>query len=104
MGILHELIHYASIQRIVSREDLEIHFSWKTITPFVYYKKPLRADTYRIFVSAPIIVLGLLPMIIGLSIGNEWFTIYGAIGVAIGMGDIIELVKTMRVPKNQLID
>ena len=104
MGILHELIHYASILRKVSREDLEIHFSWKTVTPFVYYKKPLKANTYRIFVASPIIVLGLLPIIIGLAIGNELLTIYGAIGISIGTGDIIELVKTIRVSKNQLIN
>jgi len=104
MGIIHEMIHYFVLKGRVPKEALEIHFSWKTITPFVYYKRSLRPNLYRLFVIAPVIVLGLFPATVGLATGHEYITLYGAIGIAIGTGDMIEIIRTINVPSDQMID
>jgi hypothetical protein len=78
--VIHELIHGISWV-IFGRKPfsaITFGFQWKTITPYAHLKEPVDVSAYRIGAFLPGFVLGILPYILSLVLGNGdlfWFSL-----------------------------
>ena len=95
--IIHELIHGVFFAKYAERGFKSIKFGilWKTLTPYCHCKEPLKIKEYIVALLAPLIILGILPAIIGLSIGNIALLIFGIFFSGAAAGDIMiyQLIK-----------
>jgi hypothetical protein len=98
--IVHELIHGLSWALFGRKPLSAIHFGihWKTLTPFAHCSQPMRASAYRVGAGMPAIVLGLLPSIYGLLVGDGSWALYGMIFLIAATGDYIVLWVIRDVP------
>lgn len=90
--VLHEGLHgvgYAWGE--ASWNDVQMGMNWTALTPFARCEVPLRAESYRIAVALPGLVLGVIPLGIGLSTGYWLATFYGFLMLVAAAGDILML-------------
>ena len=92
-AIVHELLHGFGLWYIGGASWKDIHFgiNWKAGALYTECKARISARAYRIAVVLPALILGILPVVIGLSIGNSWFTGYGYIMLCVSGGDFAVL-------------
>ncbi len=95
--VLHELIHGIVWSRFTSNGFKSIRFGvlWKMLTPYCHCKEPLKVKEYIIGALMPAIILGFIPGIIAIIIGNFGLLIFGIIFTTAAGGDfmIINLLK-----------
>lgn len=95
--ILHELIHGVVFACYVKEGFKSIKFGvlWKSLTPYCHCKEPLKIKHYRLSIVMPFIVLGVIPFIISLFLGNSLLLVWGTFMTMSAMGDlmIIYLLK-----------
>ena len=94
IGILvHELLHGISWAFYSSQgmKSIKFGFKWKFLTPYCHCKESLKLQHYRIGVAMPLLILGILPSIIAIAIGNGSLLIFGIIFSWAAGGDIIAL-------------
>jgi hypothetical protein len=95
--ILHELIHGIVWSRYTSNGFKSIRFGvlWKMLTPYCHCKEPLKVKEYIIGALMPAIILGFVPGILAIIIGNFGLLIFGIIFTTAASGDfmIINLLK-----------
>lgn len=92
IGILvHELIHGIFFSKYASHGFKSIKFGvlWKTLTPYCHCKEPLKVKHYIVGVLAPLFVVGVLPAILGIVLGNLGLTIFGVFFSGAAAGDIM---------------
>lgn len=97
IGIIsHELIHALTFMLITGKGFKAIEFSFiqKPFIPYVHYKEPISILAYRIGVAMPGILLGIVPSIVGLWIGNAYLTLFGIIFTGCSAGDFLILKAT----------
>lgn len=89
--IIHELIHGFFFALFASKGIKSIKFGmlWKTLTPYCHCKEPLQIKQYIIALLAPLFILGIIPGITSLVIGNLFLLIMGIIFSASAAGDIM---------------
>lgn len=95
--VLHELIHGITLSRFTSNGFKSIRFGvlWKMLTPYCHCKEPLKIKQYIIGAVMPAIILGFLPGIIAIAIGNSGLLIFGIVFTVAACGDfmVINLLK-----------
>lgn len=95
--VLHELIHGFVWSRYTSDGFKSIRFGvlWKMLTPYCHCKQPLKVKQYIIGAVMPAIILGFLPGITAILIGNIGLLIFGIIFTIAASGDflVINLLK-----------
>jgi len=79
--VVHELIHGLTWMGLGEKSFSALKFGvqWKTLTPYAYLKEPVDVKVYRLGGFMPGFVLGLLPFILSLTLGNGtllWFSIF----------------------------
>ena len=81
MGIiLHEFIHGITWM-VFGRKPfsaIKYGFQWKTLTPYAHLKEPIDVNSYRIGTFMPGLIVGIIPFILSLILGNGnllWFSI-----------------------------
>lgn len=98
--ILHELIHGFFWALFTKNGFKSIRFGvmWKMLTPYCHCKEPLRIKHYIIGAIMPAILLGLVPALVGIYLGNMGWVIFGAFFTMAAAGDflIIYLLKNER--------
>ena len=78
--IVHELIHGLSWV-IFGRKPfsaIKFGFQWKTFTPYAHLKEPVEVNAYRIGGFMPGFILGVLPYVLSLLLGDGnlfWFSL-----------------------------
>jgi len=90
--VLHEGLHgvgYACGE--ASWGDLRFGMHWKALTPFAHCEVPTRVWTYRVAVALPGIVLGVVPLGVGLTTGYWLATFYGFLLLVAAAGDFLML-------------
>jgi hypothetical protein len=104
--IAHELIHGLSWAVFGRKRLSTIRFGihWKTLTPFAHCSQPMRASAYRLGAGMPAIVLGLLPSVYGLLVGDGSWTIYGTIFLIAATGDFVVLWVIRDVPGTAFVE
>ncbi|PSL03291.1 DUF3267 domain-containing protein [Cecembia rubra] len=91
--IIHELLHGLTWAYFVPNKfrSIKFGFKWKYLTPYYHCKGALKVKHYRIGGAMPLIVMGIIPAIIGLIMGDGGILSYGLFFTCAGGGDIIAL-------------
>jgi len=103
--IVHELIHGIIWAKFAKQGFKSIKFGvlWKILTPYCHCKEPLTVRQYIIGAIAPAIVLGLLPAIIAITIGNIGMLIFGVFFTMAAGGDFLIINLIIKENKNDLV-
>jgi hypothetical protein len=103
--ILHELLHgiVFSIYAKKGYKSVKFGVLWKFLTPYCHCKEPLKIREYIIAVLAPTVVLGLVPSIISLFMGNIELLLFGILFFAAGAGDLMLVSSILREKESTLI-
>ena len=102
--IIHEMLHgIGFVMGGLKWRDVKFGVFWKMLTPYATSSVPMPVRTYRLATSLPGIVLGLLPAVVGLAIGNAVVTMYGAFMLAAAGGDAIVLWVTRHLHRDVIV-
>lgn len=103
--IFHEALHAIGfiIFGKAKLKDIKFGVIWKHITPYAHCKVPLKVNAYRIALLLPVILTGIIPLIIALSIGNGLLFSVSVFLIAGGLGDWIIFRKLEKYPHTSLI-
>lgn len=95
--VLHELIHGITWAKFAKEGFKSIKFGvlWKMLTPYCHCKEALSVRQYIIGAITPAIILGIIPAIIAIVIGNLELLIFGVFFTMAAGGDflIINLIR-----------
>ncbi|MDN3608039.1 DUF3267 domain-containing protein [Kaistella yonginensis] len=89
--IIHELIHGVFFAFFAKNGFRSIKFGilWKMLTPYCHCKEPLKIKQYTIALLAPLVILGILPAIYAISVGNIFILILGIFFSGAAAGDLL---------------
>ena len=99
--VLHEFIHGLTWSYFTKDGLQSIKFGivWKMLTPYCHCKEPLLIKHYKIGGIMPAIVLGFIPVLIGIAFENISFLFFGIFFTASAIGDFM-LIYLLRNEKN----
>lgn len=91
--VLHEGLHALGWMLFgrVSPRAISFGFDRASLSPYAHVEVPMRATPYRIGAVLPLIVLGVLPFVWGMSAANGLAVMYGALMISAAVGDIFVL-------------
>ena len=94
---LHELLHAVgwSIFGRISLKQVKFGMLWKALTPYAHLKNPIGIGAYRAGTMAPFLVMGIVPYVIGVVIGNAWLANFGLLFILAAGGDLL-VIWTLR--------
>ncbi|MBU2950433.1 DUF3267 domain-containing protein [Tamlana agarivorans] len=103
--VIHELIHGAIFAYFSEDKWKSVKFGvlWAKLTPYAHCRTPLFVNQYMLAVVMPGVILGILPVIIGLSIGSLPFLYYGLLMIMAAAGDFLIFVLLLKMPKGKKI-
>lgn len=97
--LLHEGLHgLGHVWGDASWNDVRFGMHWKALTPFAQCTVPTRARDYRIALALPGLVLGVVPLALGVSTGIWLVTFYGFLMLVAAAGDLLILWVLRGVP------
>lgn len=90
---LHELIHALGwvLGGSHSLKDIKFGFQVRTLSPYAHLKIPTSASVYRTGTLLPALILGFLPYMAALVIGNGWLASFGLFFIFAAAGDLFVL-------------
>ena len=78
---------------------------WKMLTPYCHCNEPMRISGYMMGAMMPCVVLGVVPAIVALFVGDLTLLVFGIIFIATSSGDIwITWLLTKENPKCLVLD
>jgi hypothetical protein len=89
-AVVHELLHGVTWAYVGKKPRAAIKYGvqWKTLTPYAHCTEPMDVTAYRIGAVMPGIVLGLLPLLIGMVFGLGAFFVFGLLFTVAAGGDL----------------
>lgn len=103
--IIHELLHgitWGSFA-VNGMKSIKFGFKWKYLTPYCHCKEALKVKQYKLGASMPLIVLGIIPSIFGIIMGNGAIFLYGLLFTYVAAGDIIGLLMLRKLDNNTYV-
>lgn len=96
LTVIHELIHGACWSLFTPHhfKDIEFGIMKRTMTPYCACLVPLKKEQHLFGTAMPLIVLGILPMIAGIALGNLSVLFIG-IFMAVGAAGDIMIIRTV---------
>jgi hypothetical protein len=98
--VVHELLHGLTWMAFGKKSFSSIKFGvqWKTLTPYAHLKVPIEVNVYRMGGFMPGFVLGILPFLLSLILGNSNLLWFGIIQTAAASGDwlILWLLRNVK--------
>jgi len=96
----HELIHGLSWAVFGRRplRDVKFGFQLRSLTPYAHLRVPLPARAYRLGALMPALLLGFVPYLAGLALGNGWLLSFGLLYVFAAGGDLLVLWLLRDIP------
>jgi len=102
--VLHEALH-ALVFRIEGAKKEEVKFGikwWKIIpAPYTHCNAELKVSSFKKSLIVPFIVLGLIPLGIGLIVGSGAVVLFGMTMIAGSVGDLLMFQLIYSLPANQ---
>ena len=94
--VLHELIHGVcwSIFTPHHFRDIEFGIMKSSMSPYCACLVPLKREHYIFGTVMPLVVLGIIPMIVGIAVGNPDVLLIGVLMSASAAGDIL-IIKNL---------
>jgi hypothetical protein len=89
--VIHELIHGFVWSRYAKQGFKSIRFGvlWKMLTPYCHCKEPLKVKYYILGAIAPSVILGIIPSVIAIFIGNVGLLVFGMFFTVAAAGDFL---------------
>lgn len=103
--VLHELIHGITWSRFTEKGFKSIRFGvlWKMLTPYCHCKEPLKVNQYILGAIMPSIILGIIPSVIAILIGNFGLLIFGIFFTMAAAGDFLIINLLRKENKDDLV-
>ncbi len=88
--VVHELIHGATWACYAPHGWKSISFGviWKMLTPYCHCDEPMTIRAYKVGAIMPCVILGVIPSIVALIIGDILLLFWGIIFISAAAGDI----------------
>lgn len=104
-AISHELLHGLGWSHYAKTGWKSISFGivWKYMTPYCHCSEPLLITPYRIGSMLPAIVLGIVPSLVAIAIGNIWLIVFGFFFTLAAGGDFVILWQLRNEKKTCLV-
>ena len=105
--VVHELIHGLTWACFAKSGWKSISFGviWKLLTPYCHCNEPMRIPGYMWGAMMPCIVLGVIPAVLSLFVGNLILLAFGVFFIAAAAGDIwMTWLLTKENPKSLVLD
>lgn len=104
--IAHEVIHGLFWVMFGTKSFSTIRFgiNLKALTPYAHVTVPLNAGAYRLGAAAPAVLLGVLPSVCGIILGNALMTVLGMVFTAAAGGDMLVLWLIRHVPARAMVE
>lgn len=101
---LHEGLHALFLLLFSNSKlkDLKAGINWINFTPYIHCKHAVPVSTYRISSAAPAVILGLIPVIIGIINGFFPLLFFGIIFIVTAGADILSIWKLRKAKGNYL--
>lgn len=89
--VAHELIHGLIFGLYAENGFKSIRFGviWKMLTPYCHCKEPLKIKHYLLGALMPAIVLGFIPAVVALFMGNAKLLIFGLFFIGAAASDFM---------------
>ncbi len=103
---LHELIH-GIILGIFAKcgfKSVKLGVMWKVLTPYTHCNEPLPVNNYRLAIIMPGLILGIIPAIMGIVLGNFFLTILGIFFTWAAGGDFMILWLLRKVKSDTKVE
>jgi hypothetical protein len=101
--IIHELLHGLTWAFFTKKGFKSIKFGINGITPYCHCKEPLKANHYRLGGAMPLIIMGILPSLLGIILGNGLYLSFGIFFSWAACGDIISLFMLRKYDRNTIV-
>jgi hypothetical protein len=103
--VVHELIHGVIFALYSPRgfKSVSFGFNVKLGAFYCHCEDPLKVKHYMLAGIAPLIVLGLIPLMVGLSTGIAWAKTFGLLLTIGGFGDLLVFIKLLKFDRNLVI-
>ena len=104
-AVIHELLHGITWGYFAKNKMKSIKFGvkWQYITPYCHCKEPLKVKHYWIGGAMPLIVMGIIPAIVAIAIGNSFLLHFGIFFSWAAGGDIISLFMLRKLDRNSYV-
>jgi hypothetical protein len=104
--VAHELIHGLTWQVCAKTSSARIAYGvqWKTLTPYAHLRGPIEVNAYRIGGLMPGLLLGIIPYVISLALGNVPMLLFSIIHTLAAGGDGLILWSLRTVPPGALVE
>ena len=88
--VVHELLHGLGFVRFGGGrwKDLKFGVKLRYLAAYATIDSPLTASAYRRTTALPGVVLGIIPLLAGIALGNGWLLLYGYFNVLFAAGDL----------------
>lgn len=97
--VIHELIHgitWSCGLKGGFRENIEFGIIWQALTPYCTCKSVIGRGCYFLGSIMPCIILGILPSILAIVIGNVPLLVLGALNVMAAGGDLMVILMILK--------
>lgn len=105
--VVHELIHglFWSMGAKNGFKSISFGVMWKMLTPYCHCSEPLKVPDYRRGALAPLVILGILPLLALALIPSAGLLWFGVIMTSSAAGDIMVAWKLRKEdPSNTVLD
>jgi len=103
----HELIHAIAWTLVTGSpfaSVVKFGIDWKALAPYALCKELVTVRAYRVGIAMPGIMLGVLPSLAAVAIGNFWVLVFGLLMVLGAGGDMMVLYKLRGVDAAKLVE
>jgi hypothetical protein len=99
---VHELLHGFTWGIFATKGMKSIKFGvkWKYLTPYCHCKEPLRVKHYKMGGAMPLLIMGIIPSIVAIIVGNGFLLSFGIFFSWAAGGDIIVLYMMRKLDSN----
>ena len=91
--VVHEAVHGLTWKFATGKpfSAIRFGFDWKTVTPYAHCKEAMEARPYRIGAVMPLLLLGVIPVVVGLVNGSAAWEAFGLFFTFAAGGDMLIL-------------
>lgn len=103
---IHELLHGIGWSLSCKEGFKSVRFGvmWSKLTPYCSCKEPLKLNQYLIGAALPLLVLGILPSLVAVLIGNPYLLSFGALSIICAGGDMLICLEMRKYPGAIFLD
>jgi hypothetical protein len=101
----HEGLHWLGYVGFahLSWKEVRFGFNWRSLSAYAHSDAQIGIASYRRLVGLPGIILGLIPVIVGIACEAGSLTLYGFLMLIGASGDVAILWRIRHVPPNSLV-